>query len=54
MLSFEQREKVRKRYEHFKQENNQDRTKTYHMLAWLGMMGLLDEEAIQDLVEDDV
>lgn len=53
MLSFDQREKVRKRYEKFKQENHQDRTKACHMLAWLGMMGLLDEEAIQELLEDE-
>ena len=53
MLSFEQREKIRKRYKQFKQENHMDRTKSCHMLAWLAMMGLLDEEAIQDLVEDD-
>ena len=53
MLSFEQREKLRKRYEQFKQKNHMDRTKSCHMLAWLAMMGLLDEEAIQDLMEDD-
>lgn len=50
MLTFEERNKVNERYDEFKKQNHIDRTKACHLIAWLSMMGLLDEEAVKELL----
>ena len=52
MLTFEQRNKVVERYDEFKKEHHIDRTKACHLIAWLAMMDLLDEEAVAELLDE--
>lgn len=49
MLTFDDRLKVEERYLEYCKEKKMSSSDPTHFLAWLGMMGLLDDEAVKDL-----
>lgn len=51
MLSFDERREVNERYiAYCKEHDIADCVNPSALLDWLGMMGLLDEEAVKDLL----
>lgn len=51
MLTFDDRCKVKNRYLEYCKEKQVDSSNPGHFLVWLGMMGLLDDEAVKDLLK---